>query len=188
VKKIYTRRKFLKKRNAASYRPAWRFPPIVELEIQKWILHPCLHVCSGQSTLGDVKLDLYEKADVKAAMRYLPFRPKAFASIIWDPPYAMHRQQTMPVLIELREALRVGGRLISLHYFDPSNFLQRSMRLLYKSYYDSKQMGGVRVLTVIERLPAMRIPPKRCDSLFPIPISRYEQGQLELTARLVHVT
>ena len=75
MKARYATRKFLKHRNKASYRPAWRCPLIIELEVRKWIISPSLHVCSGESTLCDVKLGLYTKADVKATMRYLPFRP-----------------------------------------------------------------------------------------------------------------
>lgn len=126
-----------------------------------------------------MRLDLYERADVQAAMRYLPFRLGFFASIIWDPPYAMHRRQTMPVLIELREALRPLGRLICVHYFDPGVFLQRSMRLLYKAYYDPKGLGGVRVLTVLEKLSMRRIPPKRLDQLVPTPLRLWEPEPLQ---------
>lgn len=173
------RRRFLKRRTKASYRPAWRFPLIVELEIRKWILPPSLHVCSGQSTLGDVKLDLYEfqrGAFVCGATRYLPFRPRSFMTAIWDPPYSMHRRTTMPALIELRSMLKPGGRLITLHYFDPSNFLQRSTRLLYKAYYEPKGMGGVRVLTVLELLPGWRLKLGRRESL--IDVTQHGGSQL----------
>lgn len=178
MKARYQQRRFLKHRNAASYRPAWRFPPLIEHEIQKWILAPCLHVCSGASTLGDVRVDLYERADVQAAMRYLPFQRGYFMSVIWDPPYALSRRQSMPVLIELRSMLNTGGRLISVHFFDPSCFLQRTMRLIYKAYYDPKGLGGVRVVTVIEKLPMRRIPPKRRDRLLSMPTNLWEPEPL----------
>jgi hypothetical protein len=42
MKARYVTRKFLKHRNKASHRPAWRFPLIIELEIGKWILPSCL--------------------------------------------------------------------------------------------------------------------------------------------------
>jgi len=92
----------------------------------------------------------------------------------------MHRRQTMPVLIELREALRVGGRLITVHYFDPSCFLQRTMRLVWKAYYDPKAMGGIRVVSIMEKLPAYRIIPKRTDKLIEVSASVWEPEQLEL--------
>jgi hypothetical protein len=191
MKSRYGTRKFLKHRNKASYRPAWRFPLIIELEIRKWIVSPSLHVCSGRSTLCDIKLDLYERADVKAAMRYLPFRPGYFATVVWDPPYAMHRRQTMPCLIELRAMLRPSGRMIVVHYFDPSCFLQRSMRLLYKAYYDPKMMGGVRVVTILELLPTWRLKPgrrerlinvteKAREELVPVPPEMWEPERLQL--------
>ena len=145
-----------------------------------------MHVCSGQSSLGDVKLDLYERADVKAAMRYLPFRPNYFASVIWDPPYAMHRTTTMGILIELGSMLQPLGRLISIHYFDPGSFLQRIMRLLWKAYYESKSLGGVRVVTVLERLPGRRVKVGRVDQLIPVPVRIWEPEQLNLPRGDVH--
>jgi len=180
MKPRYATRKFLKDRNKASHRPAWRFPLIIELELRKWIVSPSLNVCSGASTLCDVRLDLYEPADVKATMRWLPFRPGYFSTVVWDPPYVMHRRRTMPVLIQLRAMLQVGGRLLTVHYFDPSNFFQRSMRLLYKAYYEPKIMGGVRVVTVLEKLPAFRIPPKRRDRLIDVTTRMWEPEPLAM--------
>jgi len=64
--------------------------------------------------------------------------------------------------------LSPGGRLIVVHYFDPSGFLQRSMRLLFKAYYDPKAMGGVRVVTVLELLPSWRPKIGRRDRLIDV--------------------
>lgn len=44
-----------------------------------------LHVCSGRSEFGDVKVDRYQKADVKADYRFLPFKDKTFDTVICDP-------------------------------------------------------------------------------------------------------
>jgi hypothetical protein len=63
----------------------------------------------------------------------------------------------MPCLLELRGSLRPGGRLIVVHYLDPSCLLQRSMRLLYKAYYDPRMMSGVRVVTVQSRSETLNL-------------------------------
>jgi len=171
-----------RQRRKSAYRPAWRFPPIVEYEIRKWVLSPCLHVCAGRSNLGDVKLDLNERADVKATMSHLPFKNSQFASVVWDPPYAMDRVRTIPILVQMNDVLQAGGRLITLHYFDPCVFLQRTMRLLYKAYYEPKSLGGVRVLAVMEKLPSRRLPPRRRDRLIDVTARFWEPEPLQIEA------
>jgi hypothetical protein len=151
--------------------------------IETWILHPCLHICSGQSTLGDVKLDLHERADVKADMRKLPFRLRSFASAIWYPPYAAPRIITLQTIAGLRDLLQTGGRLITLHYFDPGNYMQRTMRLLYKAYYEPKEIGGVRVLTVLERLSGYRLKVGRVNRLIEVSPQIWEPDLLDGCSR-----
>lgn len=157
----------------------------MEKTIEAWLLHPCLHICSGQSTLGDVKLDLHESADVKADMCYLPFKEKSFGSAIWDPPYTAPRLTTLKTLAGMRDVLRIGGRLISLHYFDPGNYLQRSMRLMFKAYYEPKEIGGVRVLTVLEKLSGYRLRIGRINRLIEVPVGVWEP-HLFLAPEVVH--
>lgn len=165
----------MKGKKKGSYRPAWRFPQIVEHEIAKWIVSPCLHVCSGLSLLGDIRLDLHERADVKADMGLLPFKRGHFASVIWDPPYeGANLWNTKGALAEMRDCLRVGGRLIVLHYLDAGVYLKRSMRLIYKAYYEPRDFHGLRVLVVLEKLPRLRIAPTRFEGLVPQPVEIWE--------------
>ena len=46
-----------------------------------------LHVCSGKSEVGDVRVDLTMKCDVKADMMSLPFKDQSFDTVICDPPW-----------------------------------------------------------------------------------------------------
>ena len=189
MKRLFKRRRFWKGRKKDAYRPGWRFPMIVEHEIQKWIISPSLHVCSGQSALGDVRLDLHERADVKADMGYLPFIPGSFASVIWDAPYeGSSMWKTMPTLVQLRDVLGIGGRLISLHYLDPSNYLKRTMKLIWKAYFEPKEFRGVRVLVILEKLAHPRIPPRRFEKLVPVPIEIWEprNAVLEVSSTSCH--
>jgi hypothetical protein len=54
------------------------------------------------------------------------------------------------------------------------------MRLLYKAYYEPKAGGGVRVVTVLERLPGFRIPPKRRERLVEVTPQMWELQPLEV--------
>jgi hypothetical protein len=184
MRKIRRKRRFLKGKSKESYRPGWRFPQLIEHEIIKWILHPCLHVCSGQSPLGDIKLDLYERADIRADHCWLPIRSGHFRSIIWDPPYeGVTLWNTKPALIQMKEALPTGGRLISLHYLDPSLYLKRSMRLIAKFFFEPAEFRGLRVLTVLEKLSSPRISPRRMPRLISMPIRMWEPDLLDDCSR-----
>jgi len=85
----------------------------------------------------------------------------------------------------MRDVLRIGGRLISLHYFDPGNYLQRSMRLMFKAYYEPKEIGGVRVLTVLEKLSGYRLRIGRINRLIEVPVGVWEP-HLFLAPEVVH--
>jgi hypothetical protein len=183
MKRLFKRRQALKGRNKNDYRLGWRFPPIIEQEIRKWVISPSLHVCSGQSTLGDVKIDLFQDSDIRADMGFLPILPSSFASVIWDAPYVGATiWKTRPTLAELALCLRIGGRLIALHYMDPSNYLKRTMKLIWKAYYEPKEFRGLRVLTVMEKLPNRRIAPRSREILVPVPVNLWEPQQLQLVA------
>ena len=51
-----------------------------------------LHVCSGESKVGDVTVDLFEKASVKADLKHLPFKKYSFDTVICDPPWKYYNK------------------------------------------------------------------------------------------------
>jgi hypothetical protein len=98
--------------NSNRYRKEWSFPPIVEKKLEEFLVSPCLHVCPGASELGDVKLDLYTRADVKGDMLHLPFRDQRFQTVLIDPPWHFPNHLRPRLLWELRRVLMIRGRLI----------------------------------------------------------------------------
>jgi hypothetical protein len=70
------------------YIPAFSWPKYIEDFVRAQVKEtPLLNVCSGASSFGDVRLDRYFPADVKADMTALPFKDDAFAAVFADPPW-----------------------------------------------------------------------------------------------------
>jgi len=101
-------------KNKAKYRfrKAWSWPFEVEQKIRALCEGMVLHVCSGESTLGDVRIDLEKKADIRASMYDLPIRPGSFDTVLCDPPWELAYHLRGRLLRSLRDALKPGGRLI----------------------------------------------------------------------------
>lgn len=53
-----------------------------------------LHVCCGQSKLGDLRIDVDESvgADMMASVRDLPIKDKSFDTVLCDPPYSFYNR------------------------------------------------------------------------------------------------
>lgn len=74
---------------------------------------PVLHVCSGSSKLGDVRVDVvHDAANLKADMFHLPFGDASFPVVICDPPYELNLQDRCKLAKELARVCRPGGRLL----------------------------------------------------------------------------
>jgi SAM-dependent methyltransferase len=95
-----------------KFRKAWSWPREIEAKIKDLCEGKVLHVCSGESTIGDVRIDLEKKADVKASMFNLPIRPESFDTVLCDPPWELPYHKRGRLLRQLRDALKPGGQLI----------------------------------------------------------------------------
>lgn len=96
------------------------WPEQVEAYLQTQLVFPSLHICCGESLLGNVRLDLFqENIDVRADAARLPFGARAFASVLCDPPYSGVFQWEHDMLNEM---IRVADqRIIFQHWFIPVN-------------------------------------------------------------------
>jgi len=94
------------------FRRAWAFPKSVESFLQRLLILPSLHVMCGSSKIGDVRVDLVMRADVRADAFKLPFRDAVFASVLTDPPWHMPYHLRPRLAKELARVLRPEGRLI----------------------------------------------------------------------------
>jgi len=97
------RRKFIK---------AWSWPAEVEQFIADMCEGYTVHVCSGTSTLGDLRIDKYLPADKVADMLSLPVDSYSADTVICDPPWGIPRHLRARLVYELRRILKVGGKLI----------------------------------------------------------------------------
>lgn len=95
-----------------AYRRKWRFPEWLEESLPRVLEHPCLHICAGESDLGDVRLDRYTDVDVRADMFNLPFRDESFQCVLIDPPWHLPNHLRPSLLWELRRVLKGGGLLL----------------------------------------------------------------------------
>jgi len=83
---------------------AWVWPEKVENKIRSLLLGRSINICSGLSSLGDVKVDLEPRdPDVlKAEMENLPFDDETFDSVLSDPPWKtnfFHRQKPFFIIL-----------------------------------------------------------------------------------------
>jgi SAM-dependent methyltransferase len=96
----------------AYFRPAWKFPPGIQRQVEAVLAHcpaPVLNVCAGSSRLGDVKVDLcHPAADVRADARALPFPDRSFGTVFIDPPYRMPGND----LVERQHVVSEAGRVV----------------------------------------------------------------------------
>ena len=97
------RRKFIK---------AWSWPAEVEQFIAEMCEGYTVHVCSGSSEMGDLRIDKYMPADKAADMLKLPLQNWIADTVICDPPWGVPRHLRARLIYELRRIMKIGGKLI----------------------------------------------------------------------------
>jgi len=127
------------------FRKAMIWPKAVEQFISMKSYGLILHVCSGSSNLGHVKVDLYKKADVRADAFHLPFR-RVFDTVICDPPWRLPIHLRPKLLYELRDTTK--DRLIINAPFAPTitNMNRKEIWL----GFSSSIWRDVRLVTIYE--------------------------------------
>lgn len=93
----------------------------IETVLQDLCVGKTLHVCSGHSQLGDVRVDMDEDVspNVIGDAARLPFRDSSFVTVLCDPPYNGKFQWNHDMLNELARV--AAGRIIFQHWFIPAN-------------------------------------------------------------------
>ena len=88
--------------------------------IARRIVGKALHLCCGQSPLGDCRLDLFQHdVDVAADAARVPFADGSWDTVLVDPPYNGKFQWNHDLLSELARVAR--QRIIFQHWFLPCN-------------------------------------------------------------------
>lgn len=97
-----------------SFRHTWTWLNEEEVLYRSLCVGKVLHVCSGKSSLGNIKVDLFVKADIKADVRHLPFRPLSFDAVICDPPFKLYHR--FKWILKLKNLARIRLILITPNY------------------------------------------------------------------------
>jgi|TARA_R100000149_G_C5849009_1_gene118388 hypothetical protein len=99
----------------AKWIKSWEWPDEISENVRS-LLEPgqTLHICSGNSDIGDVKIDLDpRRADVqKGDMRDLQFETNTFDNVIIDPPWKLGYYQRFRPFYEAVRVAKIGGLVI----------------------------------------------------------------------------
>ncbi len=97
------------------------WPEEVTAVISSLLIPRSLHVCSGLSSLGDVRFDSdpNTKPDIVGDASKLPFADESFESVLCDPPYNGQFQWNHDLLKELSRV--AAKRIIFQHWFIPAD-------------------------------------------------------------------
>ena len=96
------------------FKASWKFPPHVKKWLHNEIEGYSLHVCSGSSDIGDVKIDVQPQSNdvTQADMFKLPFKPETFDTVICDPAWAIGIDKRWDITYQLRDVLKFKGKLL----------------------------------------------------------------------------
>lgn len=99
--------------NKLQYRKAFRWPGQVEAFLRSRARGFTIHVCNGESSLGDIRIDRYtNNTDIRADAQYLPLKDGVADTVICDPPWEMPYHLRGQLAKELRRILKPGGTLL----------------------------------------------------------------------------
>lgn len=100
-----------------AFREGWRW----STGIHKWfvretsrldLVRPLVHICSGASKLGDIRVDKFHPlAGVRGDVFALPFADSSLPSIVIDPPYDLPLRERVLLGKEIARVHAPGGRL-----------------------------------------------------------------------------
>lgn len=95
------------------------WPKAIESFLETILIGKSLHVCSGKSKLGDIRLDLNEQdVDIKADAVNMPIADNEYDTVLCDPPYNGKFKWNHDLLQELARVAK--KRIIFQHWFIPA--------------------------------------------------------------------
>ncbi len=135
------------------------WPEEVEAFLKTLFVGKTLHLCSGKSLLGDIRLDNdpSNKPDVVGDATKTPFKNASFGTVLCDPPYNGKFQWNHDLLVEIARVAK--KRIIFQHWFIPARgdggykkaFETWKLSSVYV-WQPRTYFGRVQVISVFDRL------------------------------------
>jgi len=96
------------------YEALWRQPEDVDRWLRDRAEGYTLNLCSGESPLGDVQIDIDRDRDpdAQADMNTLPFAPATFDTVIFDPPWKLEYYDRQTPFFEAVRVTKPNGLIL----------------------------------------------------------------------------
>tara|TARA_Y100001937_G_scaffold128325_1_gene203993 strand:- start:1121 stop:1591 length:471 start_codon:yes stop_codon:yes gene_type:complete len=147
-------------KKVAKWIKSWEWPNEISDNVRS-LLEPgkTLHICAGNSDIGDVKIDLDPKrADIqKGDMRDLQFQSNTFDNVIIDPPWKLGYYQRFRPFYEAVRVTKIGGLVIYNATWIP---YANNTELLNVYVRRDSHWGNISVFSVFKKISE---DPKRLD-------------------------
>lgn len=133
------------------------WPKKVQSFVETLLIGKTIHLCCGKSTLGDLRVDLFdETADLKKDSAKTDLPDKSFDTVLCDPPYNGKLQWNHDLLVEMARLAR--KRIVFQHWFQPGNmrgYYKKDHTFKISSLYNwqpKTYFGRVNVLSVFDKI------------------------------------
>ena len=140
-----------------QFKKCWHWPADVEAFISLFVKGFSVHLCSGSSKLGSLRIDRFMPADIIADMRFLPIKDSCVDTVICDPPWSMDATIRPRMMRECARILRPGGILLLNAMWCPRTKGLRLVNAWFRRNLGS--FGHVTLLFMYERTPKSLILP-----------------------------
>lgn len=114
-----------------------------------------LNLCSGNSPVGDVRVDLDKEndPDVVADMRCLPFGDAVFDTVLWDPPWKIGYYQRMKPFFECVRVCKPNGLVIVNSYWIPHS---KQVELEELWVRQDSEWSNASIIAVFRKMPGQQ--------------------------------
>lgn len=156
-----------------KFKKEWAWPSEVGQWLRFEVPKPSLHVCCGSSDFGDLTIDLYKKAMIRADAFHLPILSRSFQSVVCDPPWKMGVHLRGNLIYELRRVLRIGGSLFLNVPWNPQRLRGCELKLPLRVFMSNQIWGNCGLWMIYE---------KRTDEYDELSVSGIHHLQERLTS------
>jgi hypothetical protein len=140
-----------------KYKKMWSFPQRTEEFCKTHLFGKILHVCCGQSLLGNTRIDIEKQPiqDTKPGFKLgnmynLPLENNTFDSALIDPVWNIPYNKRMSFLYEIRDKIKINGILLLNAPFVPKIKCMKLQDVYYgeRSFY----MNNVSLISIYKKI------------------------------------